>query len=80
MSSSSDLKEATNGSTLKEQKFKPNESISAFKKSVFAQRKAPIVQDNKDTGEPELTHKAYEVVQEIFNRFCVEDQGEKVMM
>lgn len=58
MSTSQDLKDSVNGTILKELKFKTNETLGVFKKSDFSQRRAYIVEDNKETGLPQLTFKA----------------------
>jgi hypothetical protein len=72
MSTSQDLKDNVNGTTLKELKFKTNETLGVFKKSEFSTRRAYIVEENEVTGQPQLTQKADVVLQEIFDRFSEE--------
>ena len=48
MSTSTDLNDPRNGTTLSEIKFKPNENIGAFRKRVDLLRKSPIVEDHGD--------------------------------
>ena len=80
MANSSDLKDATNGTTLSDLKFKANENIGAFKKSTFLVRKAPIVADDAETGKPQLTFKASQVIEEILGRYSTTtEEGAKVM-
>lgn len=72
MATTSDLKDATHGSTLAEVKFKPNENLSAFKKSAHLHRKAAVIEDGEDDGQPVLTPKAKIVAREIFERFSTD--------
>ena len=56
MSNSSDIKDPNNGHILTDLKIKNNENLGAFKKSTYLLRKAAIVEDSQETGQPELTH------------------------
>ena len=67
MTTSQDLNDPRNGTTLSEMKFKPNENIGAFRKRVDLLRKAPIVED-KD-GQIKLTPQALLISKEIFEKF-----------
>lgn len=80
MSTSSDLKDSTNGTTLSELKFKSNENLGAFRKSVHLYAKARIVEDDPNTKQPRLTYKAEQALKEIFGRFSVSgEDGERQM-
>ena len=68
MTTSQDLNDPRNGTTLSEMKFKPNENIGAFRKRVDLLRKAPIVED-KD-GQVKLTPLAILISKEIFEQFA----------
>ena len=46
MATTQDLRDTSNGCTLKEMKFKSNENIGAFKKSDVRHRKAPILEES----------------------------------
>lgn len=56
---------------MTEMKFKSNENLGAFRKSVYKHRKAPILEENETTGEPELTFRAKQVIEEIFGQYAV---------
>jgi hypothetical protein len=43
---------------LKELKFKTNENLGAYRKSSYMSKRIPILVDNLDTGNAELTDKA----------------------
>lgn len=49
------MKDPKNGVTLKELKFKNSESLGAFRKNAYLTRRGPVVLDNEETGEAELT-------------------------
>ena len=68
MSTSQDLNDPRNGTTLSEIKFKPNENIGAFRKRVDLLRKAPIVEDHEK--KVRLTSRALKISKEIFGRFA----------
>jgi hypothetical protein len=72
MSNSTDLKDPKNGETLKELKLKSNENLGAYRKSSYMSKRVPILIDNHVTGEAELTEKALEITQEIFEEFSIE--------
>jgi hypothetical protein len=74
LSSSEDLKDPMNGNTLSELKFKPNETLSAYRRVGDSTVKAAILQDNPETNQPELTAKAQIVAKEIFDRFAEENE------
>ena len=76
MSNSNDLKDPKNGETLKELKLKSNENLGAYRKSSYMSRRVPILVDNHKTGEAELTEKALEVTEEIFEEFSIESEIE----
>ena len=76
MSNSNDLKDPKNGETLKELKLKSNENLGAYRKSSYMSRRVPILIDNYKTGEAELTEKALEVTEEIFEEFSIESEIE----
>lgn len=78
MVNSTDLKDPKNGETLKELKLKPNENLGAYRKSSYMSRRVPILVDNYQTGEAELTEKALEVSQEIFDEFSIESDIENL--
>lgn len=42
-----DLSESDNGKTLSELKFKPNESLSAYKKNAYLSVKVPLLSDDR---------------------------------
>lgn len=75
MATTSDLRDATHGTTLGELRFKPNENLGAFRKSTHLYRKARVVEDSPVTSKPELTPRAKKVVAEIFDRFSVQHPG-----
>jgi hypothetical protein len=77
MSNSEDLKDPMNGNTLTELKFKPNETLSAYRRIGDNTVKAAILQDNPETNLPELTDKAQIVSKEIFERFAVENEDKQ---
>jgi hypothetical protein len=80
MANTTDLKDVVNGSTLQELKFKHNENLSAFKKTVFKHRRAPILVDNPVTLQPELTMEGNRVCDAIFEDFSiVNEDGTKVL-
>ena len=72
MSNSTDLKDPKNGETLKELKLKSNENLGAYRKSSYMSKRVPILIDNHVTSEAELTEKALEITQEIFEEFSIE--------
>ena len=80
MTTSSDLKDAANGTTLSELKFKPNESLGAFRKSTHLFHKAPVVVDSPVSNYPQLTLRGRKVVVEIFDRFSVTVSKEERVM
>jgi hypothetical protein len=43
---STDIKEIDNGKTLAELKFKPNETITAFKKYTYTSNRVPLLDNN----------------------------------
>lgn len=69
MTETKDVKDHLNGVTLKVLNFKNNELLGAFRKGAYLTRKGPIVVDNEQTGEAELTKNAEKAVIEIFERF-----------
>ena len=69
LSTTSDIKDPKNGITLKELKFKNSESLGAFRKNAYLSRRGPIVVDNDETGEPELTMPAEKAITEVFHEF-----------
>jgi len=50
MATTSDLRDATHGTTLGELRFKPNENLGAFRKSTHLYRKARVVEDSPVTS------------------------------
>ena len=77
MSSSEDLKDPMNGNTLTDLKFKPNETLSVYRRIGDSNFKEAILRDNEETKLPELTPKAQIVSQEIFDRFAVENEDKE---
>lgn len=79
MQGAKDIQDLNHGSTLSELNFKNNETLGAFKKSIkITQRKALIVEDDAETGQPRLTPCAEQIAEEIFNRYAIEgENGEK---
>ena len=75
LTTSSDLRDPSHGSTLSELKFKPNEGLGAFRKSAHLYRKASVVEDDPESGRPRLTHRAEKVVAELYHRFAVKSPG-----
>lgn len=81
MQGAKDIQDLNHGSTLSELNFKNNETLGAFRKSIkITQRKALIVENDPETGQPRLTGCAEQIAEEIFNRYAVENEnGEKVI-
>lgn len=79
MTLSKDISDVNNGSTLSELNFKNSENLGSFRKTVVVQRKARIVEDSPE-GKPELTLRANEIIEEIFDRYRkVNDKNEKMV-
>jgi hypothetical protein len=77
MSCSQDLNDARNGAILTELKFKPNENLAIYRKRLDLIGCEPIVQETTETGAPgglELTFRAKQVVQSIFDQYCEPDR------
>ena len=66
LSNTSDIKDNKNGVTLAELKLKSTEILGAFRKSTYLTRKVPVVVDNEETGEPDLTKEATAALEEVF--------------
>lgn len=82
MSSTSDVKDLKNGLTLKELKFKSSEQLGAFRKNAYLSRRGPIVVDNEETGEAELSQAAERALEEVFELYSVANEttgGERRM-
>lgn len=77
MSKSEDLKDPMNGNTLSDLGFKPNETLSAYRRIGDSSVKAAILEDNPETKLPELTAKAEAVSKEIFDRFSEENEDKQ---
>jgi hypothetical protein len=73
-----DLKDYENGRTLAELRFKPNESLSAFKRNTYTSMKEPLLNEFRT----DMSDKAKSIFEEWFNTFSEEDPdipGHKVM-
>lgn len=70
MSCQQDLKDLRNGAVLSELKFKTNENLAIYKKSADLLGREPIVEDNEETGLPELTYRAKWIAERIFREYC----------
>ena len=64
-----DIRESDNGKTLAELKFKPNESLSAFKKNIYSSVKMPLLTENGS----DLSFRAKVIFREWFKMYSVED-------
>jgi hypothetical protein len=76
------VKDPKNGVTLKELKFKNSESLGAFRKNAYLTRRGPVVVDNEETGEAELTLAADRAITEVFHEFSEVNEktnGERMM-
>lgn len=69
MSATADVKDPKNGVTLKELKFKANEQLGAFRKNAYLSRTVPLVVDNDETGQPELSEAATRALEEVFEQY-----------
>mmetsp|Transcript_39087 Transcript_39087/g.59593 ORF Transcript_39087/g.59593 Transcript_39087/m.59593 type:complete len:246 (-) Transcript_39087:4436-5173(-) len=69
------IKDTLNGTTLADMKFSESELIAAFPKVQAMAKKAPIMRDHPETGEPELTLRAHQIIEEIFLRFATDHDG-----
>lgn len=70
MSCQQDLQDPRNGAVLSELKFKPNENLAIYRKRLDLLGCEPIVADNEESGLPELTLRAKEIVHRIFREYC----------
>lgn len=64
-----DLKESDNGKTLAELRFKPNESLSVFRKNTFCVNKVPLM--NEDGSD--MNKIAKDIFIEWFNQYSIID-------
>lgn len=73
-----DLKEADNGKTLAELRFKGNEQLTAFKRNVFNSVKVPLVNPEGN----DMSDRCYDIFRSWFETFSeeeIENPGKRVM-
>lgn len=83
MSSTSEVSDPGNGMTLKELKFKANEQLGAYRLTPHHyRREGPIVVDNEETDQPELSKEAHRALGEVFEQYStpIESLGGVRMM